>query len=77
MTKLSYHVVKSIKGDWSVRKSGSSRALKSFSKKATAVKWGAKMSKDKGVDLFVHNKDGTIAKKRGYADFSTKPKGKD
>jgi hypothetical protein len=51
---------------WQVTKSGKVRVTESFPLKEAAVSYAKTISQKKGVDLFVHSKDGTV-KKAGNA----------
>ena len=54
------HVISRSSG-WAVKKEGTARAAKVYSKKESAVK-GAKRSVSRGTDIVVHRKDGSIQK---------------
>ncbi|OQB41237.1 MAG: hypothetical protein BWY06_00924 [Candidatus Latescibacteria bacterium ADurb.Bin168] len=63
MATKSHHVVPSPQGGWSVVKAGAARASKRFETQAAAVDWARELSKKQGSTLFVHRRDGTIARK--------------
>ena len=75
MSRESYHVVPNPNGGWSVRKTGTERALKHFEKQKDAVNYGRSVCKDRGKDLFVHGRDGTIVKRDSYGNDRYPPKG--
>lgn len=76
MTKKSNHVVPSTKKDgWSVKKSGSSKASKSFSRKEDAVKFARELSRKERTELYIHKKDGRIQDKSSYGNDPSPPKG--
>ncbi|MBA4185306.1 MAG: DUF2188 domain-containing protein [Acidobacteria bacterium] len=47
---------------WQVRKSGRVRVTENFPSKEAAVSYAKSISQKKGVDLFVHSKDGNVKK---------------
>lgn len=74
-TKRSNHVVPSVKeGGWAVKKSGSTKASKSFPKKADAIKFGRELSKKEHSELYIHKKDGTIQNRNSYGNDPFPPK---
>lgn len=66
MAKANHVVASNSKGGWSVRKSGSIRASKTFETKDEAVKYGRKLSKVEKTELYIHKKDGTIQNRNSY-----------
>lgn len=76
MAKKSNHVVPSKeKGGWTVKKSGSTRASKSFARKEEAVKYGRELSKREKTELYIHKKDGRIQDRNSYGNDPFPPKG--
>lgn len=75
MAKKTNHVVPSPSG-WSVKKSGSSKASRSFSDKEKAVDYGKKLSKNEKTELYIHKKNGMIQDKRSYGNDPNPPKDK-
>jgi uncharacterized protein YcnI len=63
MPKKTHHVIPSPKGGWSVIKSSSKKASKSFKNKEKAVEWGKEVSKNQKTELIIHKKDGTVQDK--------------
>jgi len=56
------------KGGWAVKKSGSTRASKSFRTKDEAVRYGREKSKSEKTELYIHKKDGTIQNRNSYGN---------
>ncbi|WP_312820742.1 DUF2188 domain-containing protein [Kaistella carnis] len=75
MAKRTNHVVPSSTG-WAVKKSGSSRASRTFSDKEKAVDYGRKLSKTEKTELYIHKKNGMIQDKRSYGNDPNPPKDK-
>lgn len=75
MAKRTNHVVPSSSG-WSVKKSGSTRASKTFDNKEKAIVYGCKLSKSEKTELYIHKRNGTIQDKRSYGKDSNPPKDK-
>lgn len=76
MTKKSQHVVPSTTGNWSVKKSGSTKATKVFETKSEAVKFAVTVAKNSQAELYIHKKDGQISEKRSYGKDPCPPKDK-
>lgn len=65
-TKKRVHIIKRTDG-WVVKKEGAERASRKYGTKQEAVK-SAKTYREKGHDLVIHKKDGTIEKwSKSYA----------
>lgn len=64
--KRSNHVVPSDSG-WAVRKSGATRASRTFDTKPEAVEYGRKLSKSEETELYVHKKNGMVENKNSYS----------
>ncbi|WP_299668496.1 DUF2188 domain-containing protein [uncultured Polaribacter sp.] len=76
MTKKSNHVVPSKeRGGWAVKKSGSTRASKSFGRKEDAVKFARELSRRERTELYIHKKDGRIQDRNSYGKDPFPPKG--
>jgi hypothetical protein len=76
MAKKSNHVVPSReRGGWDVKKSGSTRASRSFRRKEDAVKYGRQLSKKEKTELYIHKKDGSIQDRSTYGKDPFPPKG--
>jgi len=74
MSKLNTHVVASIGGGWSVRKTGSDRAEKTFGTKDEAVRYGRKVARERNTELVVHRKDGMISERNTYGSDPAPPR---
>jgi len=76
MAKRSNHVVPSKeRGGWVVKKSGSTKASKSFGRKEDAVKYGRKLSRKESTELYIHKKDGRIQDRNSYGRDPFPPRG--
>jgi hypothetical protein len=75
MAKKSNHVVPSSSG-WSVKKSGSVRASRTFDSKDKAVKYGRELSKNEKTELYIHNGNGMIQNRNSYGNDPNPPKDK-
>lgn len=76
MPKKSNHVIPSKeKGGWAVKKSGSTRASKSFDRKEDAIKYGRELSRKEKTELYIHKKDGRIQDRNSYGKDPFPPKG--
>ena len=60
MTKKSQQVIPNLRGGWSVKFYGSSRAIKAFKTQAEAVVWARARSKKNGFGLVIFCRDGTV-----------------
>ena len=61
-----HHVVRDLRGGWSVVRGGSERASKHFDTKAAAIQWGQQVSRKQGTEFFVHRSDGSVEKKDSH-----------
>jgi len=76
MSKKSNHVVPSTKaGGWTVQKSGSARASKSFARKEDAIKYGRELSRKEKTELYIHKRNGIIQQRNSYGNDPFPPKG--
>ncbi|MCX2477292.1 DUF2188 domain-containing protein [Pedobacter sp. MC2016-05] len=75
MAKKSNHVVPSSSG-WAVKKSGSSRASKTFDNKESAISYGKELSKNEKTELYIHKKNGMIQDKNSYGNDPNPPRDK-
>lgn len=66
MSKGNTHVIASIQGGWSVRKTGSERAEKNFDTKDEAVRYGRKVARERNGELVIHRRDGLISERNTY-----------
>jgi hypothetical protein len=74
MAKTARHVIPNLKGGWSVRKTGASRATRVFDTQADAVKFGQKVARQERTELYVHRNDGTIRTKDTYGSDPHPPR---
>ena len=75
MARKSNHVVPSSEYGWAVKKSGSTRASKTFHTKAEAVEYGRSISRREKTELYIHKKDGTIQDRNSYGNDPYPPMG--
>lgn len=73
MAKKSNHVVPSSDG-WSVKKSGSTRASKTFDTKDKAIDYGRDLSINEKTELYIHKKNGMIQERNSYGNDPNPPK---
>lgn len=52
-------------GKWALRRSGSARATRLYSTKREAVAAGKRTAKRDGVTLYIHGRDGRVARRIG------------
>lgn len=75
MAKKTNHVVPSSTG-WAVKKSGSSRASRTFKNKENALEYGRHLSINEKTELYIHKRNGMIQDKRSYGNDPNPPKDK-
>lgn len=66
MNRVSTHVIAAIRGGWSVWKTGSGRAEKTFGTKDEAVRYGRKVARARNLPLVVHRRDGMVSERSAY-----------
>lgn len=71
-----YHVFKNVHGEWSVKRSGTERAIKVFRTQEEAIEFAKEKSKEGRYVLVIHSKDGRISSKNSYGEKSNPPKDK-
>lgn len=74
MAKKSNHVVSSPSG-WSVKKSGSVKASKTFDTKDKAIEYGRELSKNEKTELYIHKSNGMIQDRDSYGSDPNPSKG--
>ncbi|NTV66328.1 MAG: DUF2188 domain-containing protein [Chlorobaculum sp.] len=74
MNVSSRHVISSLKKGWSVRKSGASRATRTFELKEDAIAYARELAIKEHVDLYIHRNDGTVSHKDSYSSDSRQAK---
>jgi hypothetical protein len=68
MSKNSQHVIPHPDGGWSVKKGGATRATRRFETQKEAIRYGRKISKVQGSELYVHGRDGMVRSKDSYRE---------
>ena len=58
------HVITNTSGGWSVRKDRALRALRAFDFKEEAIEYAETLAEKDDLDLYIHNKDGSVDEKR-------------
>jgi uncharacterized protein DUF2188 len=76
MAKTARHVIPNLRGGWSVRKTGASRATRVFDRQADAVRFGQQVARRERTALYVHRHDGTIEQKDTYGSDSHPSRGR-
>jgi hypothetical protein len=76
MSTNSRHVISSLKKGWSVRKTGASRASRTFEQQEEAIAYARELAIKEHVDLYIHRRDGTISHKDSYGSDPCPPKSK-
>lgn len=71
----STHVVPSPKGGWNVKQGGGKKASSHHDTKQDAVDKGRQVSRNKGTEFVIHNKDGKIAQKDSHGNDPRKTPG--
>jgi hypothetical protein len=61
-------------GKWAVKEEGSSIPLKTHDTKKKAVQDGREVAKERGVEHFIHGKDGKIQDRESYGSDPYPPK---
>jgi hypothetical protein len=61
-------------GKWAVKEEGSSTPLKTHGTKKKAVRDGREVAKERGVEHFIHGKDGKIQDRESYGKDPYPPK---
>jgi hypothetical protein len=62
-----YHVMPSLAGGWSVRKSGALRADRTFETKHDAIGHGRVVAKKVGGELVIHGRYGNVCERTSYS----------
>lgn len=69
------HVVRNLMGGWSVKRSGASRASKTFAKQTEAIVFARKEAKKEQGVLIVHSHDGAILQRISYGTDASRSQG--
>lgn len=72
MAKTTQHVVPNPDGGWSVKKSGSSRATKTFKSQSDATRYGSQIARNQKTELVTHSRDGRIESVSSYSKGNKK-----
>lgn len=72
--KKGQHVVPSPDG-WSVRKSGSSRATRTYSTQQDAISAATQIARNQGTEVYIHGRDGRIRERNSYGNDPHPPRG--
>jgi len=75
MSRKSIHVVTSPSGGWAVRKSGATRATRTFETQAAAIVYGKDAAKKVTGELFIHRPNRLIRERNSYGSDPHPPKG--
>jgi hypothetical protein len=68
------HVVPSEAG-WSVRKSGASRATRTFATQQDAIDAATRIARNQRTEVYVHGRDGRIRERNSYGTDPNPPRG--
>jgi len=74
MKKTAQHVVPNPDGGWSVKKSGSTKATKTFSSQSDASKFGSQIAKNQKTEIIMHSKDGRIQSVKSFSTSASNQK---
>lgn len=73
MSKGTQQVYRGFGGGWSIKTYGASRAAKNFETQNDAIAWAKSKCKRQGLDLFVHNWDGSVRYMKSYKRLLSEP----
>jgi len=62
-------------GRWSVRKTGSDRATRSFATQREAIAEARKLARHHGGEVYIHGRDGRIRERESFEKEPPAPKG--
>lgn len=71
--KATNHVVPSTSG-WAVKKSGATRASRTFDTQKEAIEYGSELSKSEKTELYIHKENGMIRERKSYGNDPYPPK---
>ena len=74
MSKNRQQVFQNFQGGWSVKSNGASRAAKNFDSEKDALLWARSKCKRQGLELAVHNRDGSVRYMHTYKKQLAEPK---
>ena len=75
MARKTTHVVHNKNSGWDIKQGGSSRISGHFDKKSDAVDRAREISRNRGSELYIHNRDGKIGSKDSHGSDPHPPKG--
>ena len=75
MAKNSTPVVTNLRGGWSVRRSGSARASKTFGTQREAIDYARGTARKSSGELYIHGRDGRIRERNSYGGDPYPPRG--
>lgn len=64
-----HHVVPRPSGGWAIKRAGTTKAIKIFSTKGDAVEFAGEVSRDQGVEIVIHGRDGRIMSIYTYGEI--------
>lgn len=73
-SKNGQHVVPQ-RGKWAVRRSGSSRASKTFEKQSDAIDHARDIARNQKTELYIHGRDGRIRARDSYGNDPVRSQG--
>ncbi|MCP5119509.1 MAG: DUF2188 domain-containing protein [bacterium] len=73
MGKRSQHVAPNRRGQWSVRRTGASRASRVFKARRDAVNYARGLVRKAGSVLYIHGRDGSIQQRDSYGPDPMSP----
>ncbi|HCU57406.1 MAG TPA: hypothetical protein DF984_04125 [Anaerolineaceae bacterium] len=74
--RITQHVVPNPNGGWAVRKGGSDRVTRTFTKQSDAISFAKYISKNQGAELYIHGRNGMIREKNSYGIDPLPPRDK-
>lgn len=73
--KTTHMVPNSKKGGWDIKQGGASRSSGHFDNKDAAVDRARSISRNRGSELYIHNRNGRISRKDSHGNDPYPPKG--
>lgn len=68
MSHKTTHVVPNSEGGWDIKQGGGKRSSGHFDRKQDAVDRAREISRNKGSELYIHNRDGRIGSKDSHGN---------
>jgi hypothetical protein len=69
------HVVPNSEGGWNIKQGGGQKSSGHFDHKQDAIDRAREISRNRGSELFIHNRDGKISRKDSHGNDPFPPKG--